>query len=118
MKNLLIFVGLISIVLCVIGVKYSLERKEYCGTVKYKIDKAVLDKINGNLKPVMIVDFKEVGVIELHPNWNNYLSHDIGDEYCAIISTPNSNKTIWKMLIIIGLLSFTFSFAILMVMRR
>lgn len=73
-----VFLALITIY---IG-SFVFKRKHYCGIIKYKISTVHHNKSQSYDKPLFVVDFKNYGIAEIRPTWNDFMKYNQGDCVC------------------------------------
>jgi len=62
------------------------QEKSYCGIVKVKSSEEISIKHGTRTELYLIVDFDEIGELDIYPNNVNYHSAKVGDRVCYILS--------------------------------
>jgi hypothetical protein len=70
------------------------KEKVFCGTVKYKIDATSFSKHKAESDPILVVNFGPRGIVEINPNWNDYMEAKVGSNVCFSLKEHPGN-TYW-----------------------
>lgn len=101
------YLPLIFSILIVSGIAMlivGLHEEIYCGRIKYKIDATRFSKHNAYADPIFVVQF-EFGPREIHPSWDNYMSHDVGDNICYYLQNHKYGSILCTIGFLIMILS-------------
>jgi hypothetical protein len=74
-------ISLLGMAILIFGLYKDAEKITACGTIKYKIDTTRYHKHYAYADPVFVVVF-EKKTMEIHPNWDDYMSRKVGDRVC------------------------------------
>lgn len=89
--KILFTILIIAAVCTVVFAIKATQTDKYCGVIKYKIDATRYSKSGGHADPIFVIKF-DFGIEEIHPSWNDYMTHKEGDSICYQLSNLRMDK--------------------------
>lgn len=110
--RILLILSIMSFVAFIAILIPNLEDSKYCGRIKYKIDATRYGKHNSYADPIFVVEFDELGIKEIHPSWNDYMSLEKGSRVCYMYDNMDWNvgSNIRDIVFLLSILSLLFLF--------